>query len=254
MFELDGKTALVTGSSRGIGRATAIALARAGAKVVVSSRKQDACDAVVEEIREGGGEAIAIACNVSHKDQCQSMVDKTLDAFGRIDTLVCNASVNPHYGPMAEMPDSAFEKILTANVTSYLWLSNMVAPQMAERGDGSIVLISSTGADKGSMALGGYAISKAAERQMARNLAVQWGKQGVRANSLSPGLVKTDFAKALWTDPRAENIINNVTPMGRIGEPEDIADVVVFLASDASRWITGQTLRADGGLTISETF
>lgn len=254
MFELDGKTALVTGSSRGIGRATAIALARAGAKVVVSSRKQDACDAVVEEIREGGGEAIAIACNVSHKDQCQSMVDKTLDAFGRIDTLVCNASVNPHYGPMAEMPDSAFEKILTANVTSYLWLSNMVAPQMAERGDGSIILISSTGADKGSMALGGYAISKAAERQMARNLAVQWGKQGVRANSLSPGLVKTDFAKALWTDPRAENIINNVTPMGRIGEPEDIADVVVFLASDASRWVTGQTLRADGGLTISETF
>lgn len=254
MFELDGKAALVTGSSRGIGRATAIALARAGAKVVVSSRKQDACDAVVEEIRAGGGDAIAIACNVSHKDQCQNMVDKTLDAFGRIDTLVCNASVNPHYGPMAEMPDSAFEKILTANVTSYLWLSNMIAPQMAERGDGSIVLISSTGADKGSMALGGYAISKAAERQMARNLAVEWGKQGVRANSLSPGLVKTDFAKALWTDPRAENIINNVTPLGRIGEPEDIADVVVFLASDASRWITGQTLRADGGLTISETF
>ncbi len=254
MFELDGKAALVTGSSRGIGRATAIALARAGAKVVVSSRKQDACDAVVEEIRDSGGEAIAIACNVSHKDQCQTMVDKTLEAFGRIDTLVCNASVNPHYGPMAEMPDSAFEKILTANVTSYLWLSNMIAPQMAERGDGSIVLISSTGADKGSMALGGYAISKAAERQMARNLAVEWGKQGVRANSLSPGLVKTDFAKALWTDPRAENIINNVTPLGRIGEPEDIADVVVFLASDASRWITGQTLRADGGLTISETF
>lgn len=254
MFELDGKAALVTGSSRGIGRATAMALAGAGARVVVSSRKQDACDAVVAEIKANGGEAIAIPCNISHKDQCQSLVDQTLDAFGRIDTLVCNASVNPHYGPMTEMPDSAFEKILTANVTSYLWLSNMVAPQMAERNDGSIVLISSTGADKGSMALGGYAISKAAERQMARNLAVQWGKQGIRANSLSPGLVKTDFAKALWTDPRAENIINNVTPLGRIGQPEDIADVVVFLASDASRWITGQTLRADGGLTISETF
>lgn len=254
MFELDGKAALVTGSSRGIGRATAIALARAGAQVVVSSRKQDACDTVVAEIKASGGNAISVACNITHKDQCQNLVDKALDAFGRIDTLVCNASVNPHYGPMIEMPDSAFEKILTANVTSYLWLSNMVAPQMAERNDGSIVLISSTGADKGSMALGGYAISKAAERQMARNLAVQWGKQGIRANSLSPGLVKTDFAKALWTDPRAENIINNVTPLGRIGQPEDIADVVVFLASDASRWITGQTLRADGGLTISETF
>lgn len=254
MFELDGKAALVTGSSRGIGRATAIALARAGAQVVVSSRKQDPCDAVVEEIRAGGGEAVAVTCNVSHKDQCQNLVDKSLDAFGRIDTLVCNASVNPHYGPMTDMPDSAFEKILTANVTSYLWLSNMVAPQMAERGSGSIVLISSTGADKGSMALGGYAISKAAERQIARNLAVQWGKKGVRANSLSPGLVKTDFAKALWTDPRAENLVNNATPLGRIGQPEDIADVVVFLASDASRWITGQTLRADGGLTICETF
>jgi NAD(P)-dependent dehydrogenase (short-subunit alcohol dehydrogenase family) len=254
MFELNGKAALVTGSSRGIGRATAIALARAGARVVVSSRKKDACDTVVEEITGGGGEAIAIACNVSHKDHCQSLVDQAMGAFGRIDTLVCNASVNPHYGVMADMPDSAFEKILTANVTSYLWLSNMLAPQMAERGEGSIVLISSTGADKGSMALGGYAISKAAERQMARNLAVQWGKKGVRANSLSPGLVKTDFAKALWTDPRAENLVNNATPLGRIGQPEDIADVVVFLASDASRWVTGQTLRADGGLTISETF
>ncbi len=254
MFELDGTAALVTGSSKGIGRATAIALARAGARVVVTSRKKELCDIVVEEIRDGGGDAIAIACNVSHKDQCESLVAQSLEAFGRIDTLVCNASVNPHYGPMAEMPDSMFEKIFTANVASYLWLSNMLAPQMAERGEGSIVLISSTGADKGSMALGGYAISKAAERQMARNLAVQWGKQGIRANSLSPGLVKTDFAKALWTDPKAENLVNVATPLGRIGQPEDIADVVVFLASDASRWITGQSLRADGGLTISETF
>lgn len=254
MFEMDGKVALVTGSSRGIGRATAIALARAGAKVVVTSRKADACDAVVEEIKADGGEAMTVACNVSHKDQCRNLIDKTLETYGRIDALVCNASVNPHYGPMSELPDSAFEKILNANVTSYLWLSNMVAPQMAERGEGSIVLISSTGADKGSVALGGYAISKAAERQLARNLAVEWGKKGIRANSLSPGLVKTDFAKALWTDPRAENLVNNATPLGRIGQPEDIADVVVFLASDASRWITGQSLRADGGLTISETF
>jgi dehydrogenase/reductase SDR family member 4 len=254
MFELDGKAALVTGSSRGIGRATAIALAKAGAKVVVSSRKQDACDAVVDEIKADGGDAIAVPCNVGDKEQCQNLVDKSLEAFGRLDTLVCNASVNPHYGPMSEMPDSAFEKILNSNVTSYLWLCNMVAPQMAERGDGSIVLISSTGADKGSVALGGYAISKAAERQMARNLAVEWGKKGIRANSLSPGLVKTDFAKALWTDPRAENLVNNATPLGRIGQPEDIADVVLFLASDASRWITGQALRADGGMTISETF
>ncbi len=254
MFEMDGKVALITGSSRGIGRATAIALARAGAKVVVTSRKKDACDKVVDEINSSSGEAITIACNVSHKDQCQNLVDETLKAFGRIDALVCNASVNPHYGPMSEMPDSAFEKILNSNVVSYLWLCNMVAPQMAERGAGSIVLISSTGAGKGSVALGGYAISKAAERQMARNLAVEWGKKGIRANSLSPGLVKTDFAKALWTDPKAENLVNVATPLGRIGEPEDIADVVLFLASDASRWITGQSLRADGGLTISETF
>lgn len=196
-FSLKGKTAIVTGSSRGIGRAIAIAYARAGARVVVTSRKLDACNAVVEQLRGEGLEAMAIACNISGKEQVAALVDQTEKAYGPVDVLVCNAAVNPYYGPMSGITDEAFSKVMDVNIRSNLWLVNRVAPGMAERGGGSIVIISSIAGLTGSRVLGAYAISKAADMQLARNLALEWGKQGVRTNCIAPGLIKTDFASAV---------------------------------------------------------
>jgi len=250
MFSMQGKTAIVTGSSRGIGRAIAVAYARAGARVVVTSRKLDACEAVVREIAAEGGEAIALACNISDKEQIHALVERTESAFGPADVLVCNAAVNPFYGPLSEISDAAFAKVLDVNIVSNLWLVNRVAPKMAERGGGSIVIISSIAGLTGSRVLGAYAISKAADMQLARNLALEWGKQGIRANCIAPGLVKTDFAKALWDNPKTLAAALAASPLSRIGEPEDIAGAALLLGSDAGRFITGTTLVVDGGATI----
>jgi NAD(P)-dependent dehydrogenase (short-subunit alcohol dehydrogenase family) len=250
MFSMQGKTAIVTGSSRGIGRAIAVAYARAGARVVVSSRKLDACEAVVREISAEGGQAIALACNISDKEQIHALVERTESAFGPADVLVCNAAVNPFYGPLSEISDAAFAKVLDVNVVSNLWLVNRVAPKMAERGGGSIVIISSIAGLTGSRVLGAYAISKAADMQLARNLALEWGKQGIRANCIAPGLVKTDFAKALWDNPKTLAAALAASPLNRIGEPEDIAGAALLLGSDAGRFITGTTVVVDGGATI----
>jgi NAD(P)-dependent dehydrogenase (short-subunit alcohol dehydrogenase family) len=250
MFSMQGKTAIVTGSSRGIGRAIAVAYARAGARVVVSSRKLDACEAVVREISAEGGQAIALACNISDKEQIHALVERTESAFGPADVLVCNAAVNPFYGPLSEISDAAFAKVLDVNIVSNLWLVNRVAPKMAERGGGSIVIISSIAGLTGSRVLGAYAISKAADMQLARNLALEWGKQGIRANCIAPGLVKTDFAKALWDNPKTLAAALAASPLNRIGEPEDIAGAALLLGSDAGRFITGTTLVVDGGATI----
>ncbi len=252
MFELDNKVALITGSSRGIGRAIAIQMARAGARVVVSSRKREACEPVADEIRKAGGEAIVIPCNISYKDQLQSLVEATIEAFGGIDILVCNAATNPVYGPMTTLDDEAFDKIMGTNVRSNFWLCNMVAPQMAGRGDGAIIIVSSIGGTMGSRHIGVYGISKAADFQLARNLAVEWGRHNVRANCIAPGLIKTDFAKALWENPEAVRHVEKATPLGRIGEPDDIAGIAVFLASRAANFMTGQAVVADGGVTISD--
>ena len=250
LFDLTGKVAIVTGSTKGIGRAIAAAFAAHGAKVVISSRKADACDQVAGEIAAAGGEVIAIPCNVSHKDQLQNLVDQTRAAWGQIDILVCNAAVNPHYGSSLDIPDDAFEKVMGVNIQANTWLCNMVIPEMRERKDGSIIIVSSIGGLKGSPVIGAYCISKAADMQIARNLAVEFSPDNIRVNCIAPGLVKTDFARALWENPDAAKARIDQTPLRRLGEPEDIAGAAVYLASPAGSWTTGQTLVVDGGVTI----
>lgn len=249
LFDLSGKIAIVTGSSKGIGRAIALALARHGARVVVSSRKRDACETVAAEITAAGGEAMVIPCHIGRKEELQALVDGTVAAWGGIDVLVCNAAVNPYFGPAAGISDEQYDRIMGANVRSNFWLANMVAPGMAARGGGAIILISSIGGLRGSPLLGVYAISKAADMQLARNLCVEWGPRNIRANCIAPGLVRTDFARALWENPAIYAKRTRDTPLQRIGEPEEIAGAAVFLASAAGSFMTGQTLVIDGGIT-----
>jgi len=248
LFDLSGQVAIVTGASRGIGRAIAERMAQHGAKVVVSSRKLEACQEVVDAITARGGEAFAQSCNIGRKAELQALVDTTMARWGRIDTVVCNAAVNPYFGPAIDMPDEAFDKIMASNVRSNLWLAHMVMPGMAERGGGSVVVISSIGGLRGSPVLGGYAISKAADMQLVRNIAVEWGPRNVRANCIAPGLVRTDFARALWENPEIYRKRTKDTPLKRIGEPDEIAGATVFLASGAGSFMTGQTIVIDGGV------
>jgi len=243
LFDMTGKTAVVTGSTKGIGRAIASALAEAGARVVISSRKQEACDAVAAEIRTKGHDASAVACHIGKKEDLQRLVS----TVGRIDVLVCNAAVNPYYGPTSGLTDDAFAKVMDTNVRGNLWLCNMVIPQMAERRDGTVVIVSSIAGFKGTDKLGVYAISKAADMQLARNLAVEWGPSNVRVNCIAPGIVRTDFARALWENPEILKAAVSTYSLRRIGEPEDVAGVAVMLASRAGAWITGQTIVVDGG-------
>jgi NAD(P)-dependent dehydrogenase (short-subunit alcohol dehydrogenase family) len=252
LFDLTGKVAVVTGSSRGIGKASVFELAEHGAKVVVSSRKQDACEEVAAEInaKYGDGTAIAVAANISDKEGLQHLVDESRRAFGKIDILVCNAASNPYYGPQEGISDDQFRKILDNNIVSNHWLISMVVPEMRARKDGAVIIISSIGGLRGSTAIGAYCISKAADMQLARNLAHEYGPDNVRVNCIAPGLVKTDFARALWEDPERQKAANSTVPLRRIGEPEDIAGGVVFLASKAAAFTTGQTIVMDGGVTI----
>ena len=247
-FSLEGKNALITGSSKGIGKAIAAAMAQQGANVVISSRKGDVCEAVAEEINgAGGGKAKAIVCNIGYKEQLQALVDQTHTEFGDIHILVCNAAVNPYYGPLSEIPDSAFEKVLHSNIISNHWLCQMVIPEMKERKDGAIVIVSSVGGYRGSTALGAYAISKGADLQLIRCLAQENGPHNIRVNGLAPGLIKTDFAKALWEDPERRKRVESVYPLRRLGEPEDIAGAAVLLCAPAGAYITGETIIIDGG-------
>jgi NAD(P)-dependent dehydrogenase (short-subunit alcohol dehydrogenase family) len=252
LFDLTGKVAVITGSSRGIGKASAFELAEHGAKVVISSRKQDACDEVAAEInaKYGDGTAIAVAANISDKQGLQHLVDESRRAFGQIDVLVCNAASNPYYGPQEGISDDQFRKILDNNIVSNHWLISMVVPEMRARKDGSVIIISSIGGLRGSTAIGAYCISKAADMQLARNLAHEYGPDNVRVNCIAPGLVRTDFARALWEDPERQKAANSSVPLRRIGEPEDIAGGVAFLASKAAAFTTGQTIVMDGGVTI----
>ena len=250
MFDLTGKVALITGSSKGIGKAIAEQMAKVGAKVVITSRKSEACDQVAQAIRDTGGEAIAIGCNISHVDQLKNLVETTLAKWGRIDSLVCNAAVNPYYGPFMDISDSAFDKTVAVNVRSNMHLANLVLPQMKARKDGTIIIISSIAGLKGSDLLGTYALTKAADMQLARNMAVAYGDCNIRVNCIAPGLVKTDFAKALWEDPDRLARTIDCYPLGRLGEPDDIAGAAVFLAGRAGNWLTGQTLVIDGGWAV----
>ena len=249
LFDLTGKIAVVTGSSRGIGRAIAERMAEHGAKLVVSSRKLDACHAVVGAIKDRGGEAMAIACNIGRKEELQALVERTVDAWGGIDILVCNAAVNPYFGPMAGAPDDAYDRIMNSNVRSSFWLCNMAVPHMVARGGGAVVIIGSIAGLRGNVSLGIYGLSKAADSALVRNLACEWGPQGIRANCIAPGLVRTDFARALWEDPVNLKKRTRDTPLQRIGEPDEIAGAAVFLASRAGSFMTGQTIVIDGGVT-----
>ena len=253
LFDLSGKVAVVTGSSRGIGRAIVERMAEHGAKVVVSSRNIEPCREVADAInaKYGAGRAIAVAASISSKEQLQRLVEETTRAFGDIHVLVCNAASNPHYGPMHTITDDQLRKILDNNIVSNHWLITMVAPQMIARKDGSIIIMSSIGGLRGSTVIGTYNISKAADMQLARNLAVEFGPHNVRINCIAPGLIRTDFARALWENPDNLKRRNEQTPLGRIGESDEIAGAAILLASQAGSYITGQTIVVDGGVTVA---
>jgi NAD(P)-dependent dehydrogenase (short-subunit alcohol dehydrogenase family) len=250
LFDLSGKVALITGSTKGIGKSIAEELARAGCKVVVSSRKAEACDAVRAEFEKQGFDVLAQPCNVSRKEDVQALVDKTVAKWGRVDIAVANAAANPYYGPLAQIPEEAFDKVFHNNVKSVLWLASITLPGMAERGGGSFITVGSIGGIRASTVLGAYAISKAADHHLTRCLAAEWGPKNVRVNAIAPGLIRTDFAKALWEDDKRRAEREAQTPLRRLGTPRDIGGIAVFLASEAAAFITGQVIVADGGVTV----
>lgn len=249
LFDLNDRVAVLTGASKGMGLAMANALADHGARVVISSRKIEQCEEACAEInaRVGRGRATAIACNIGYKEQLQTLVDETHDRLGSIDILICNAGVNPFYGPSSDIPDSAFDKIMASNVKSNHWLAHMVLPDMVEKKKGSIMVTSSTAAFGPSEVLGTYNISKTADLALVRNLALEYGPHNIRVNAICPGLIRTDFAKALWDNPETERRVTERMPLRRIGEAHEVAGVAVFLASDASSYITGQAITVCGG-------
>ncbi len=250
-FDLTGKVAVITGSSRGIGEAIAHEMADHGAKVVITSRNLEPCQAVADAINaKHPGAAIAVSSSLSSKDSLQAMIDAGRAAFGQIDILVCNAASNPHYGPLGTITDEQFRKTLDHNIVAQHWLITMVAPEMRARKSGSIVIISSIGGLRGTPIIGAYAITKAADIQMAKNLAREFGPDNVRINCIAPGLVKTDFAKALWENPENLKASTSNACLGRIGEPHEIAGAAVFLGSEASSFMTGQTITIDGGVVV----
>ncbi|MBS3744777.1 MAG: glucose 1-dehydrogenase [Wenzhouxiangellaceae bacterium] len=245
---------VITGSSRGIGRAAAELLAARGHRVVISSRDQDSCESVAEGIREAGGEAIAVACHVGQDDQLEALISDTVERFGRLDNLVLNAASNPVYGPSDNVDRKAFDVIMHNNVFGSMRLGHLARPHMAEAGGGAVVLVSSIAGMLGNRVIGAYGLSKAAENQLVRNLALEFGGDGIRVNAVAPGLIRTDFSKALLSDERMVKHFERTTPLGRIGEPEDIARVIAFLVGEDSRWLSGQVVTADGGITVTGGF
>jgi NAD(P)-dependent dehydrogenase (short-subunit alcohol dehydrogenase family) len=253
LFDLSGRTAIVTGSSRGIGRAIAERLAEQGARVVISSRKAASCAEVARLLNErfGPATALAIAANISSRSDLKRLVDETHEAFGAISILVCNAASNPHYGPMSTLAEEPFRKVFENNVLANHVLIQMVVPDMRAARDGSIVIVASVAGLRGSDSIGAYGISKAADMQLVRNLAVELGPDNIRVNCLAPGVIRTDFSRALWEDPQYLRKMEQSTPLRRFGEPDDLAGLAVCLAAPAGRYLTGQTIVVDGGDTIA---
>ena len=253
LFNLNNKSILITGSSRGIGKSIARHCAIHGANVIISSRKLNICEQTAEEINNEVGKELAhpIAANISDENQLGELVKETREKLGKIDVLICNAATNPFMGSMLDMPNDKFDKVMNNNIKSNQILCNLVLPEMIDKEDGSIIIISSIAAIKGSAILGAYNISKAADVMIVKNIAAEFGHKNIRANSIAPGLIKTDFAKALWENPDILKTVLATTPMQRIGEPDEIAGVAVMLASEAGNYINGQTIVVDGGTTIS---
>ncbi len=248
MFDLSGKVAIITGSTKGIGKSIAWQMAQAGAKVTISSRKADLCDEVTKEFTDAGLEAISIPCNVSSKEAMQHLIDTTLKTWGRLDIVVGNAAANPYAGPLQGLPDDALDKVMSNNIKSNIWLAQMTMPLMAQNKDGAFIIVSSIGGLKGSTELGAYAMTKAADINLVRSLALEWGPSNIRVNAICPGLIMTNFARLLWEDPNRREKREGETPLRRLGEPDDIGGVAVFLASRAGSFVTGQAIVADGGV------
>jgi NAD(P)-dependent dehydrogenase (short-subunit alcohol dehydrogenase family) len=252
LFDLHGQVALVTGGTRGIGRAIAERMAEAGAQVVVSSEDVAACETAAAEMRAPVRDVIGIPCDVSSRAAIEALVARVYALRGRIDTLVCNAGVAPHMGPIATASDRDWDLTMTVNLRSVLWLTSLVIPRMAERGGGSVIITSSIAGVRGNKAIGLYGLSKAASAELARNLAVEWGPRNVRVNAISPGLTRTEFARPLLDNPDVMSRRLALTPLRRAGEPDEIAGVAVMLAARAGAFITGQNLVVDGGTTIGD--
>ena len=250
-FNLEGKVALVTGSSKGIGKSIARGLAEHGARVVVNSRKQEAVEAVANEFRAAGLEAVGVAGHVGDPDQQEQLIQKTLEAYGRLDILVNNAAISPYYGPLEQTDEAAFDKIMEVNVKAPWMLANRAFPHMKKQGGGSIINIASVEGLRPGFGLGLYSVTKSALIMLTQNQAKEWGRYGVRANALCPGLIKTKFSEGLWSNEKIVGHYTRATPLGRIAEPDEMAGVVVLLASDAGSYLTGGVYAADGGYLIS---
>ena len=250
-FNLKGKIAIVTGSSKGIGEAIARLYAENGATVVISSRKQEACDQVAERFRADGLRAIAIACHVGDPDDRAALIEKTVAELGGVDVLVNNAGTNPVFGPIEEAGETVFDQIMNVNVKAPWDLANKCLPVMKKRGGGSIINISSVEGELPEEGLGIYSTSKAAVSMLTKSQAKEWGKHGIRVNAISPGLIKTKFSAALWTNKEIMKEIESSSPLGRMGTPEEIAYIALLLASEAGSFITGSILVADGGFLLS---
>jgi NAD(P)-dependent dehydrogenase (short-subunit alcohol dehydrogenase family) len=249
-FRLDGKVAIVTGATRGIGLATARLMAQAGARVVISSRKPEICEQVSAQLQAEGLDTLALACHVGRADDRQRLVEQTVQRCGRLDVLVANAAVNPSFEPLATLPADTWHKVLDTNLTAPWHLAQLALPQIAAQGGGAMVLLSSIASVLAVPNSGVYAISKAAENHLARQLAAEWGARQVRVNVVAPGTTRTDMIRSLMAVPGAEQRAIAETALLRLADPEDIAATILFLASDAARHITGQLLCVDGGQTL----
>jgi NAD(P)-dependent dehydrogenase (short-subunit alcohol dehydrogenase family) len=248
MFDLTGRTALVTGASQGIGLAIAQALTQHGARLILSDREEAACVRVAQELQKAGHDVVPIAADLAHEES----IDALCKSAGPIDVLVCNAGIQGPAGPSALATNDDWQQVMDINLRAAVRLSARLIPGMAARGGGSVVLMSSIAGLRGNRAIGLYGLSKAALAQLARNLAVEWGPQGVRVNAVSPGLVRTPLSTQLMADEAFMKRRMQATPLRRVGEPQEIAAVVVMLASPAGGFITGQNLVVDGGTTISD--
>jgi NAD(P)-dependent dehydrogenase (short-subunit alcohol dehydrogenase family) len=252
LFDLRGRVALITGATRGIGLAIARAYGRAGARLVISSEHAAECEQAVSVLREEGFDVCAVTADLSQRHEVEQLARQARAVHGGIDVLVCNAGVAPHFGPLSSAREADWSLTMAVNLHSAVWLTNALLPGMAERGGGSVVLMASIAGVRGNKALGLYGLSKAALSQLARNLAVEWGPAGIRVNAISPGVIQTEFARTLTDNPSVMEKRLALTPLRRVGTPDEVAAVALLLAAPGGAFITGQNLIVDGGTTISD--